>query len=231
MQNSFGCFLQVAVTETSGNIVGILRTHEVRSFSLGEYTNTHLFLLGKAQHKLIFPPHFIANISNSHFITYTSKQFYFLKNNYYFQRYILRSKQALFMASLHPKNVHKFHLKAWKMKYFRKIKIACRNVGHFCLYSSECSYASLLQSKSGNRKKTMRSRGAMQETERERSCWINEEKSQATGFPGLVVWYNVESQDSGDQGRIILTRVLISRLTHRKAEDVVFLPHMQDKKP
>lgn len=51
-----------------------------------------------------------------------------------------------------------------------------------------------LKIKSGNRKKTKLTRGVMEGTEGERSSWINKEKTQATGFPWLVIWYNVESQ-------------------------------------
>lgn len=55
LQNPFGCFLQVAVIETVCNIMGILRTHEVTSFYLREYSI--------AQVDSHPPPHFITYIS------------------------------------------------------------------------------------------------------------------------------------------------------------------------
>lgn len=94
LQNPFGCLLQVFVIKTSCNIMGILTTQEVTSFSLREYRTAHI------------------NFFLPHFITYTSKEFYFPNNTHYFQRYISKRKQSF--ISLKPKNFHKFHLQEWK---------------------------------------------------------------------------------------------------------------------
>lgn len=90
-----------------------------------------------------------------------------------------------------------------------------------------CKY---LKTKSGNKKKIKRARWVMEGTEGERSSWINKDKTQATGFPWLMIWYNIECQVSEYSYRLVLvkrifffiTRVLISGLTHRKKEEVVF---------
>jgi len=54
-----------------------------------------------------------------------------------------------------------------KKHFFTKIKITCRNAGHFCLYycSLVIFLCKFLKTKNGNRKKTKRVRGVMEGTD------------------------------------------------------------------